>query len=95
MTATGISPRARDFFHDHRGLGQAQPRSTKLFWNECCHPTRLRQRVDKGFGIRALVIDVLPVGRIKLQAQRTNRVADLGVVVGVDIDGLHNEKILT
>src|SRR3954453_8833662 len=85
MAAAGVAAGAGDFFHDHRGFGQAEARAAVLLGDERRHPSRLGQRLDEGFRVGALLVDALPVGGVELQAQRAHGVAQLRKVVAAEI----------
>src|SRR5205085_2253494 len=56
-----------------------------LLGNERRHPARLGQRVDEGFRIRALLVDLLPVAGIVLAAKGAHGVAQLRMVVPAEV----------
>src|SRR5207247_9200152 len=76
---------AGPLFQDHRGFGQLQARPVVLLRNQRRHPARLGERVDESLRVGALAVDVLPVGRVELAAQRANGVAQLRMVVAAEI----------
>ena len=57
-----------DFFHDHRGFGEAQTRASVFQRNQRRQPASLGQRVDKRFRVGALVVHFLPVRGVKSAA---------------------------
>ena len=89
LTVAGarVATAAVDFFHDHRGLGQPQARTTVLLGNERGHPTRLGQGIDKGLGVGALLVDFAVVLVGELLAQGAHGVANFLVVVGCLLHG--------
>ena len=85
VAAAGVAARARDFFHDHRRLGERQPGAAVFLGDQRRHPAGLGQRLDEGLGIGALLVDLLPVRRVELGAQLAHRVAQLGIVVATAV----------
>ena len=61
--APALPPRAVDLLHDHRGLGQAEAGAAVLLRDQRGEPAGLGQRLDEGFRIAALGVDLLPVRR--------------------------------
>src|SRR5262249_58315239 len=81
-----IPPRRIDSLKNHRSLRQAQTASPVLLRDQRRHPARLGQSTDEVLGIGPLVVDVLPVRRTKLTAERSHRFPDwLICVVGHDL----------
>ncbi len=75
--APELPPAAVDLLHDHRGLGQAQPRAAILLRDQRRHPAGLGQRFDEGLGIAALLVDLAMIFGRKLGTERADRTADL------------------
>jgi hypothetical protein len=85
VAGAGVAAAAVDFFHDHRGLGQAQAGAAVFLRDQRGHPAGLGERVDEFGGVAARLVDLAEVGVGKLRAQVAHRVADVGVVLVVGV----------
>lgn len=82
---------AVDLFHDDRGFGEAQARTAEFLGNQRRQPAGVGQCLDKGFGIAAHVVDLLPVGAVELVAHGAHAVAQVGMVGGLG-NGQHRSR---
>ena len=79
MAGAGVAAAAVDLFHDHRGFRQAQARTAVFLGNQRRQPAGLGERIDAGFRVGAVVIDLLPIGRVELVADGAYAIADVGM----------------
>ncbi|MPN28638.1 hypothetical protein SDC9_176081 [bioreactor metagenome] len=85
VTGARVAATAVDLLHDDAGLGQAQAAATVLLRNQRGQPAGLGQRVHKGLGIDALLVDLAEILVGKLRTQRADGIADLVVVIGAGV----------
>src|ERR1043165_7975185 len=85
MAAAGIAARARHFLHDHARLGEREAGAAELLRDEGRHPAGPGQGVDELLGVDALLVDLLPIGRVELLAELGDRLAKPGMVVASEV----------
>ena len=82
VTCARVAAAAVDLLHDHRGFRQAQAGAAVFLRDQRGEPSRLRERVDECFGIRARFVELAEIRVGKVRAERAHGLANLRVTIG-------------
>ncbi|MNQ97877.1 hypothetical protein D3C85_1135440 [compost metagenome] len=81
MAGTRVAATAVDLLHDHRSFRQAEPRAAVLLRNQRRQPARFGQRIDEGFRVAPLLVDLAEVLVGKRRTEAAHGVPDFLEVI--------------